>query len=602
VFGADTETVESVLAFLRRSFQMFDSDRNHVVDQDEFARFCLSYLERLPRDFEARWKGEFCAEGQTQLSFKMFLRAVFVACDLSMLTPLPEIHARPAAKEAAATAPSRPSPSSSSSSSSSPDSLVRLFCAAMESLEKDFARLDASNDGTIDLAEMTQGLKAGSTGELVDKVSDLQRLFTETDVDGSGFIDFSEYVMLVLRLCSESSYVRVFPQASNPASAKRGLMFLRGAFRGAAESSSFGITLQEAAGLCESNFGSVPDKLAAVFADLHGTQREKPPPGGDGAPRLVLREFISLMYAVYAPGGKYVRRPKRLPLRMNPLRKDLPEPAPAKLCDVPRVIPFPTKELKRGRELGKGGFGVVYECDFRGQKVAAKFLTGAFNEATKAEFTKEVSLMEKLVDPTIVYLVGYAANPPELCIVTELCVGSLFDTIHKQGRRLQLSTIVRILTEVATGLSILHSSTPPIIHRDLKSLNVLIDAQQHAKVADFGMSKEHATGGQHTAGVMGTPQWSSPEILRGTSYTVSTDTYSFGVLMWEVTHSKIPYYEEGYASQNAIIAAVLTNNVRPRVSQFCDPRLAKLMQRCWQRDPAARPTMQDILKELKEVE
>jgi serine/threonine protein kinase len=257
-------------------------------------------------------------------------------------------------------------------------------------------------------------------------------------------------------------------------------------------------------------------------------------------------------------------------------------------------MPLDTRKIVKGKELGKGGFGVVYKCTIDGQECAAKYLLGQYSPEVHEDFRKECAYMEKFSDPNIVFLVGYAANPPELCIVTELCTGSLFDVIQKQGRMLSTPTIIRVANEIAMGLKTLHAAG--MIHRDLKSLNVLIDAGMHAKVADLGLSTDKASG-THTQGVIGTPLWSAPEVLRGDKYDNKADVYSYGIMLYEMTHLQLPYYDQP-PNMNKIMHEVGFGQLRPRIRQGTHGGLAALMQRCWQQDARARPSMDEIITTL----
>jgi len=103
-------------------------------------------------------------------------------------------------------------------------------------------------------------------------------------------------------------------------------------------------------------------------------------------------------------------------------------------------------------------------------------------------------------------------------------------------------------------LNVLHHKSPPIIHRDVKSLNVLLDASLKVKICDFGLSK--LTGSKLEEGV-GTPQWMAPEVLTSTHYGLPSDVYSYGIVLWELTHRQIPY---GNMNQDVMIRGVLSGS------------------------------------------
>lgn len=107
---------------------------------------------------------------------------------------------------------------------------------------------------------------------------------------------------------------------------------------------------------------------------------------------------------------------------------------------------------------------------------------------------------------------------------------TLLDPDHPERRKvLTRALTLRIAYQVAVGMSYLHSRNPPIVHRDLKSANILLDDHYHVRIADFGLSRILEEGGRTLTKVVGTPQWMAPESLRGESYDSKADVFSFGV-------------------------------------------------------------------------
>lgn len=177
------------------------------------------------------------------------------------------------------------------------------------------------------------------------------------------------------------------------------------------------------------------------------------------------------------------------------------------------------------------------------------------------DFHSEVALMRALRHPNIVIFMGLVMDP--VCLVTEYCHnGNLFDLLHdtiedEQGEhyavKIPWQRRVRIALDVARGMNFLHTSTPVIIHRDLKSLNILVDEKWTAKVSDFGLSrfkvlieslyliKQSATAHGMMTGQCGTYQWMAPEVIGGHIYTEKADVFSFGINLWELLTRKIPY-------------------------------------------------------------
>jgi len=148
-------------------------------------------------------------------------------------------------------------------------------------------------------------------------------------------------------------------------------------------------------------------------------------------------------------------------------------------------------ELKFGKMLGKGSQGEVFKANWRGSTVAVKKVdTRKVPPEIIEEFCQEAQIMRRLRHPTLTLFMGVSLEHPHLCIVTEIVArGSLFDIIHDEHAALTWPKCLGIALDVAKGLTYLHAHNPPILHRDLKSLNILVDENWRGKVADFGMTR-----------------------------------------------------------------------------------------------------------------
>jgi serine/threonine protein kinase len=194
--------------------------------------------------------------------------------------------------------------------------------------------------------------------------------------------------------------------------------------------------------------------------------------------------------------------------------------------------------------------------------------------------------------------VHIGTRPADVVLLLELAAnGSLFDCIHKARVKFTPRLQWRIALQCAEAYAALHALKPPVIHRDIKSLNVLLDEDFHAKIADFGLATAQDRR-LHTMGI-GTVLWMAPEVHSGGDYSLPADVYSYGIMLWELWHHKIPY---GNMNQSQVVLAVVTRNVRPPVDATTPPAIAKLMSRCWDKDAAKRPTFAEVAKELRGLE
>ena len=143
-------------------------------------------------------------------------------------------------------------------------------------------------------------------------------------------------------------------------------------------------------------------------------------------------------------------------------------------------------------------------------------------------------------------------------------------------------------------MNYLHSFQPPILHRDLKSPNLLIDSSYALKISDFGLARVRARF-QTMTGNCGTTQWMAPEVLAAEKYTEKADVFSYGVVVWETVTRQCPY--EGLTQIQAALG-VLNNNLRPTVPEHCPPLFKQLMTLCWASAPEQRPSFETVLEIL----
>ncbi|KAL2902381.1 putative serine/threonine-protein kinase SIS8 [Bienertia sinuspersici] len=257
-------------------------------------------------------------------------------------------------------------------------------------------------------------------------------------------------------------------------------------------------------------------------------------------------------------------------------------------------------DLQLGEEVGQGSYAVVYHGLWNGSDVAIKVYFGKdYNEETLLDYKKEISIMRKLRHPNLLLFMGACYSQERLAIVTEfLPRGSLFKILHKSNQMLDLRRRLRMALDVARGMNYLHRRNPPIVHRDLKSSNLLVDKNWNVKVGDFGLSKlKNATFLTAKSGA-GTPQWMAPEVLRNDPSNEKSDVFSFGVILWELVTVKIPW-DNLNALQ--VVGVVGFMDRRLDIPDNLDPCILSVINDCWQSKPELRPSFQDVIQRMTEI-
>ncbi|KAL4353570.1 hypothetical protein GQ457_06G009780 [Hibiscus cannabinus] len=265
-------------------------------------------------------------------------------------------------------------------------------------------------------------------------------------------------------------------------------------------------------------------------------------------------------------------------------------------------LDIPWGDLVLRERIGAGSFGTVHRAEWNGSDVAVKILMeqDLYAERFK-EFLREVAIMKRLRHPNIVLFMGAVTQPPNLSIVTEyLSRGSLFRLLHKPGVREVLDERRRLSMayDVAKGMNYLHRHNPPIVHRDLKSPNLLVDKKYTVKVCDFGLSRLKANTFLSSKSAAGTPEWMAPEVLRDEPSNEKSDVYSFGVILWELATLQQPW---GNLNPAQVVAAVGFKGKRLDIPRDLNPQVAAIIEECWANEPWKRPSFSNIMERLKSL-
>ncbi|KAK6778720.1 hypothetical protein RDI58_025438 [Solanum bulbocastanum] len=261
---------------------------------------------------------------------------------------------------------------------------------------------------------------------------------------------------------------------------------------------------------------------------------------------------------------------------------------------------IPWNDLVLMEKIGAGSFGTVHRGDWHGSDVAVKILTEQdFHAERFKEFLREVAIMKRLRHPNIVLFMGAVIQPPNLSIVTEyLSRGSLYRLLHKPGAREVLDERRRLCMayDVANGMNYLHKRNPPIVHRDLKSPNLLVDKKYTVKICDFGLSRFKANTFLSSKTAAGTPEWMAPEVIRDEPSNEKSDVYSFGVILWELATLQQPWNK---LNPPQVIAAVGFNRKRLDIPSDLNPQVAIIIEACWANEPWKRPSFSTIMDMLR---
>ncbi|KAG7382349.1 hypothetical protein PHYPSEUDO_005027 [Phytophthora pseudosyringae] len=283
-------------------------------------------------------------------------------------------------------------------------------------------------------------------------------------------------------------------------------------------------------------------------------------------------------------------------------------------------------------KMTSGPNGEVWRGEYEGQQVAIKCTVGAAVASAAAanasrassamnasallgdkelkaleDFTKEIRMAAFLDHPNIVRFVGLSWRTlPDLCMVSEyVALGDLGhflaqpDSKHLTWKDDKLA----IAADISNALVYLHSLSPVVLHRDLKSLNVLLTEDLQAKVSDFGLSRETSFDETMTSGV-GTLLWTAPEVLRGERYSEKADIYSFGVVLAELDTCLPPYaYSQGRRNKGKNdmdwVPLIASGRASPPFRPNCPRAIRDLASQCLDQDPNKRPPAMQIVYMLR---
>ncbi|EAL68440.1 ankyrin repeat-containing protein [Dictyostelium discoideum AX4] len=267
-------------------------------------------------------------------------------------------------------------------------------------------------------------------------------------------------------------------------------------------------------------------------------------------------------------------------------------------------------ELEYTLKLGSGSSGKVYKGLYKGKEVAVKVLKSITTQSQLEEFKKEFQIMGSIRSQFMVTFYG-ACIEPKLCMVMEYCSrDSLYHVMNTKKYDIGWDRFFQFTMQMTLGVQCLHNWTPQIVHRDFKSLNLLVNEDWECKVSDFGLSRFNTADNLETLSkIRGTFAYCSPEVAvgNGSLYTTKSDIYSIGIVFWELVTRVIngeysrPYSEYSHIKMDFQIMLNSKEGLRPTLPQNTPPGLEALYKQCVNQEQTLRPSCEEIIETLNRL-
>ncbi|GAA0168630.1 hypothetical protein LIER_23303 [Lithospermum erythrorhizon] len=278
------------------------------------------------------------------------------------------------------------------------------------------------------------------------------------------------------------------------------------------------------------------------------------------------------------------------------------------------MLRYSYKDIQRATNdfttiLGQGSFGPVYKAVMPAGKVVAVKVLASDSKQGEKEFYTEVSLLGRLHHRNLVNLVGYCVDKGQRILIYEfMSNGSLANLLYGEDEEQTLSWDERLQVahDISHGIEYLHDgAAPPVVHRDLKSANILLDGSMRAKVADFGLSKEEAFDGRKS-GLKGTYGYIDPAYIATNQFTLKSDIYSFGIILFELITAIHPHQNlMEYVNLAAMSPDGVDEILDQRLVGTCNPQevrtLAAIANKCLRNIPKKRPSIAEVSQAISRL-
>jgi len=264
--------------------------------------------------------------------------------------------------------------------------------------------------------------------------------------------------------------------------------------------------------------------------------------------------------------------------------------------EIAQLLEIDFSEIQIKENISQGGFSIVQRGIYRGTNVAVKKIFNPnITQELKDDISNEVEMLNRLRHPNIVLLMGVCSKPPNLCIITEhLPNASLFNLLHMTKTDFKPELRLTIAREIAIAINYLHLSD--IVHRDIKSHNVLLDENFRVKLCDFGLARSTHSLNKGSMQFSGTPCYMAPEIFQKRAYDEKIDVFAFGTLIWELFSRKVPF--EGLEPAD-VMQKVLREDQLSTVG--VPKKISQLVSECRTTDPKKRPGFDYIVDVLNNI-
>ena len=286
-------------------------------------------------------------------------------------------------------------------------------------------------------------------------------------------------------------------------------------------------------------------------------------------------------------------------LKADSVKNKVNSPLPPGMMQVDITIPSHEVMIQQP-PLAKGSFGVVYRAVWKGQPVAVKQMISSDVGGNTKELLREATIMFHmgLKSPYIMPLLGICLESSHYSLVMKFMPQGSLRRLLETQKELSRATCYQIALDISSGLRDLHAAD--ILHRDLKSYNVLLTRKLRAKLTDFGSAKpQDLIGSQSSGDFPGTLRWTAPELLQTESakFTMAADVYSLGLIFYELVTHQLPFAD----AKPLLLLEEIQKGILPTLSEDCPLPFKSLIKACCDLRPEKRLTAAEVSRQLESL-